>query len=106
MISKIITKGLSAATRLRLSFKNLQAVPQYHFGRVTKANEPNSFRKVIEEEIKAEQKELVDIKEDESTLQKAGWTISKDNALVELYKKAGAYEVRMISQIKSPSVPE
>jgi hypothetical protein len=48
MISKIITKGLSATVRLRLSFKTLQVVPQYHFGRVTKANEPNNFRKVIE----------------------------------------------------------
>lgn len=48
MISKIITKGLSTALRLRSSFKTLHLIPQYSFGRVSKAKDSNKFRAIIE----------------------------------------------------------
>jgi hypothetical protein len=39
----------------------------------------------------------------EKEFKNAGWTISKEHTQVELSKTVGAYQVRLLSNIKTPT---
>ncbi len=97
MISRMITRVPVAALRLALP---ALARPLFLFSKVEKVT---NYKQIIEKEIKAEEENLTDLATYESNFQAEGWTISKENTLVELHKKVGKYDVRLLSNVKAPS---
>lgn len=100
MISRIITRGLLPAARLCLPATFATHVPRYTFGKIEKASK---IRSIIEEEIKTESENLNDLSNYEKEFNKGGWTVNRENTLVELSKTVGAYQVRLLSNIKTPT---
>lgn len=102
MISRVVVRGIAAATRLASRSSGLLTIPQYNFARKQDAGASN-FISVIEEEIQAEEGNKTDLSEHINNFEQKGWKLSKDNVQVELSKTIGKYEVRLLSNIKSPS---
>jgi hypothetical protein len=76
------------------------AVPKFNFSKLEKVNK---IRTIIDEELKAETENLNDLASYEKEFKNGGWTISKESTLVELSKTVGAYTVRLLSNIKTPT---
>lgn len=100
MISRILTRGVLPAIRLCAPVSLCFATPKYSFGKLEKSTK---IRSIIEQEIKAETENLNDLSSYEKEFKNKGWTISKDSTLVELSKEVGAYKVRLLSNIKTPT---
>ena len=100
MISRIITRGILPTVRLCAATPFILATPKFNFGKLQKAGK---FHAIIDEEIKTETENLNDLEAYEKEFKNAGWSVSKENTLVELSKTNGAYLVRLISNIKTPT---
>ena len=102
MISRTILRSLTSALRRTTQHKSLLARPQYCFSRqITKGN--NNFGQSLQEEIQAEEGNLTDLSTFTNKYKEQGWSITRENVQVELSKKVGSYQVRLISNIKSPA---
>lgn len=100
MISRIITRGILPTVRLCTATPFIMTTPKFNFGKVQKAGK---FHNIIDEEIKTESENLNDLEAYEKEFKNGGWTVTKDNTLVEISKTAGAYQVRLLSNIKTPT---
>lgn len=100
MISRIVIKGIASAARLCIPSASLLRTPAFNFARVTKVS---SHKKTVETEIKAEEENLTDLTSYQEDFKKEGWSVSQEGTLVELAKKVGNYDVRLLSNIKSPT---
>ena len=60
------------------------------------------IKKVIGDEIKAEESNVKDIESSSKWFKGEGWTINHDRTLVELSKSNDTYHIRLLSNIKSP----
>jgi hypothetical protein len=102
MISRILTRALGAALPKAQQARSLLAVSQFSFAREVKKAGTN-FTKVLDDEISAEESNLTDLSEHQARFSDKGWALQRDATLVELSKTTGAYTVRVLSNIKSPS---
>jgi hypothetical protein len=100
MISRIITRGILPTIRLCASTPFTLATPKFSFGKVQKAGK---FHSVIDEEIKTESENLNDLEAYEKEFKNGGWTVSKESTLIELSRTSGAYQVRLLSNVKTPT---
>ncbi len=100
MISKIITRGILPTIRLCVRTPLAMATPKFSFGKVQKAGK---FHSIIDEEIKTETENLNDLEAYEKEFKNGGWTITKENTLIELSRTTGAYQVRLLSNVKTPT---
>ncbi len=101
MISRVIVRGIACATRLSFAPARLLAAPRFNFSRnVQKAN---SYGKVIEDEIKAEEENVTDLAEHIKGFEEKGWALKREDVLVELSKTVGPYEVKLLSNVKAPT---
>jgi hypothetical protein len=74
--------------------------PRFSFGKIEKATK---IRTIIDKEIIAETENIKDLTSYEKEFKNGGWSIARENTLVELSKMVGAYEVRLLSNIKTPT---
>lgn len=100
MISRIITRGILPAVRLCAPLSLCLTTPKFNFSKLEKVSK---IRGIIDEELKAELENPNDLASYETEFKKGGWTITKENTLVELSKTVGAYQVRLLSNIKTPT---
>lgn len=100
MISRILTRGVLPAARLCAPAALGFTTPKFSFGKLEKSSK---IRSIIDEELKAESENLNDLSSYEKEFNSKGWSLSKDNTLVELSKDVGAYKVRLLSNIKTPT---
>lgn len=100
MISKIITRGILPAVRLCAPMSLCLNTAKFSFGKLEKTSKIQS---IIEEELKSETENLNDLTTYEKEFKNGGWTVARENTLVELTKSVGAYTVRLLSNIKTPS---
>jgi hypothetical protein len=103
MIARIITRTLTKAPRiLAAATPTLTHTNTYNLSRKVEKT-PSSVANIIETEIKAEQDNMTDLAEKEDLFKQQGWAILKENTLVELSKNTGKYDIRLLSNIKSPT---
>lgn len=102
MISRIFSRTVNIALRTTPRTLGLLTVPSYSFNRkIEKA--PSNFNRILQDEIKAEEENLTDLSEQQTFFDENGWNIKRESVLVELSKTIGPYQVRLVSNIKSPS---
>jgi len=100
MISRIAIKGALSFARLCIPTVSILSFPKFSFGKIEKINK---YRKNIDDEIKSEESQLNDLTEYDAAFSKGGWTLVKEQTLVELSKSTDNYQIRILSNIKSPT---
>ncbi len=101
MIAKTIVRRLVSLKILTPTI-SLLSIPKYNFARkVEKA--PVTFTSILEGEIKAQESNLTDVTEFQNEFKTQGWSIKKENTLVELSRTNGKYSIYLLSNIKSPT---
>ena len=101
MISRTIIRGLTCALRRTAQPRGLLTRTQFNFAR--QIQKGNNFAQTLQEEIQAEESNLTDLSSFQNKYKEQGWTITRENIQVEMSKKVGNYQVRLISNIKSPA---
>ena len=102
MISRTILRSLTSVLRRGSQQRALLTRPQYCFTRQIQKGGTN-FAQNLQEEIQTEEGNLADLSTFQNKYKEQGWSISRENIQVELSKKVGKYQVRLISNIKSPA---
>ncbi len=104
MLRRIARTSLSAFTRLPAVIALNSAKPAFCF-----ASEVDNFSKLktaLQSEIKHEEENKEDISEYVNFFQNQGWKISYDGIQVELAKKTGVHNLRILFNARSPAVDD
>lgn len=100
MLRRIVKPALSIFGRVPKTFILNSTRPCYSFA--TEVETFSKLRGLLEEEIKHEEANKEDLTEFTNFFQNQGWKVAYDGTQVELSKKSGLYNIRVLFNARAP----
>lgn len=102
---RIVTRSASKVlANLSRNAVRLAAQPRFSFSKSVEVS--SKLKKAVQEQISHEESNIEDLSEFKNFFENQGWTINYEGIQVELSKKNGPYELRVLFNAKTPSLPE